>query len=209
MCRRSPQQQHSATATSTMTTPSTPTTPTTTPLTLNNSTNATSPNNACRQNCWFPLHFSVAINDQGELGIQTENSVSKTDQEECPSSTVIDSANASAILETTSSVTTLTIASDADNSATSITAKLTNHQQQTSFSTTMSTTTTAIESDLYREYSLHSVVCQVDDGHQKNLVSLINVDERYFRIKMMNNSTKCQSEDEIPKNQWFIFNDFW
>lgn len=156
-----------------------------------------SPNNVTRQNSWFPLHFSIAINDQEELSIQTENNITKTDEVSLTTAEAMDTL-------TNSSNEIFSSPSDKiENDNKNILKSQQSYEPLKKLSTNSS-------NDLYQEYFLHSVVCQIDDGHQKNLVSLINVDKRYFRIKMANTSNKCQKEEvDMLKNQWYIFNDFW
>lgn len=154
-----------------------------------------SPNNVTRQSSWFPLHFSITINDQGELSIQTDNNTTKTDEISTIKTESMETVNTSTIL----------ISSSGDNMESDNNKNYTKRQQSLE---SMKNLSTGSGNDSYHEYYLHSVVCQIDDGHQKNLVSLINVDQRYFRIKMANNN-KCQKEDDLLKNQWYIFNDFW
>lgn len=137
---------------------------------------------------WFPLNFSIAISCEGELSIQTEINSSNNKSEEIATTTT-----------TTDSSLVVNNYSPGD--------KLKNDISFDSNSKGQKSTSNS-ETGVHREYFLHSVVCQIDDGHQKNLVSLINVDQRYFRIKMSNNNNKCQREEEMMKNQWFIFNDF-
>ncbi|XP_037714315.1 PAN2-PAN3 deadenylation complex catalytic subunit PAN2 isoform X2 [Drosophila subpulchrella] len=102
-----------------------------------------------RQKSWFPLTFTMGINEQGELQVQTQSDggAGKSDQEE-----------------------------EAEKPPTK-------------------------SEDNNRTYALHAVVCQVDDGTQKNLVSLINVQRQYHTMKLA-------ESPEDPQNQWYIFNDF-
>lgn len=54
-----------------------------------------------------------------------------------------------------------------------------------------------------KNYKLSAVVCQIDDGTTKNLVSLIHVDHRYHSARLP------ESEHEkYADGQWYIFNDF-
>lgn len=125
----------------------------------NATTNNISPNS--RQNSWFPMSFSMAVDANGELSVQTENSNTKL-EETC------------------------------------------NEDTEPNFkhsSTPIDFGTKSVNDTTYKEYVLKAVVCQIDDGSQKNLVSLINVGSRYHDLKIPNVSSENQS-------QWYIFNDF-
>lgn len=132
----------------------------------------TSPNG--RQNSWFPLGFSMSINQQGELSVQTEHSNTKAEEHNYTEN----KENRRSINES----------SDAGSGCTG------SGRKQNANSTT---------NESYREYALHAVVCQIDDGTQKNLVSLINVSKKYHIQKMASSGSSGEEQQ-----QWYIFNDF-
>lgn len=146
-----------------------------------NATNNSSPNS--RQNSWFPMNFSIAVDAKGELSVQTENSNTKSEEP----------------------------ASGDDKES---------PMQRTS-TPIDTTTTTKTVNDSYKEYALKAVVCQIDDGTQKNLVSLINVGTRCHDSKAHDSKThdskihdskthdsKTPNGGAEDHNQWYIFNDF-
>lgn len=126
---------------------------------------------------WFPLQFTMEIDDEsGELIVEDvlsnesiattaeiEASITEKDSNEIEN--IIDGAEELSIKETEDN------SKDLQN--TTNTKKL---------------------------YKLTSVVCQVINGTQKNLVSLIYVGEQYHKMKL--------GEQNTCNGQWYIFNDF-
>lgn len=51
-----------------------------------------------------------------------------------------------------------------------------------------------------RDYKLSAVVCQINDGNQKHLVSLVYVAKSYHEMK--------HGGERDKSGQWYIFNDF-
>ncbi|XP_011180465.1 PAN2-PAN3 deadenylation complex catalytic subunit PAN2 isoform X2 [Zeugodacus cucurbitae] len=127
-----------------------------------------------RQNSWFPLSFSMSISQQGELSVQTEQSNTKTEEHNYTEN----KENRRSINETSDAV-----------------------GRSTEYEKKRFANSTCHES--YREYALHAVVCQIDDGNQKNLVSLINVSKKYHIQKMASSGSSGEEQQ-----QWYIFNDF-
>ncbi|XP_004529913.1 PAN2-PAN3 deadenylation complex catalytic subunit PAN2 [Ceratitis capitata] len=126
------------------------------------------------QNSWFPLSFSMSISEQGELSVQTEHSNTKAEEH-----------------------------SFTENKENRRSNNEVNTAGSESNETEKPQSTNAASNGSYREYALHAVVCQIDDGCQKNLVSLINVSKNYHSIKL---AASGNSADE--QQQWYIFNDF-
>lgn len=52
-----------------------------------------------------------------------------------------------------------------------------------------------------RDYKLTAVVCEIDDGTQKNLVGLVHVPNSYHEMKL-------GPANEGYNSGWYIFNDF-
>lgn len=68
---------------------------------------------------------------------------------------------------------------------------------------TPSTTEADSSNKTAKNYKLSAVVCQIDDGTTKNLVSLIHVDHRYHSARL----PEAEHEKYVD-GQWYIFNDF-
>ncbi|XP_053962375.1 PAN2-PAN3 deadenylation complex catalytic subunit PAN2 [Anastrepha ludens] len=144
--------------------------------TSNSTTTQTNSSPNGRQSSWFPLGFSMSISELGELSVQTELSDTKTEEH----NSMENKENRKSVNET----------SDAGNGESAA------HDKKQSANL-------ASNNDSYREYALHAVVCQIDDGTQKNLVSLINVSKKYHTQKMATSGSNGEEQQ-----QWYIFNDF-
>ncbi|XP_067627638.1 PAN2-PAN3 deadenylation complex catalytic subunit PAN2 [Eurosta solidaginis] len=143
--------------------------------TSNTTTNQSNNSPNGRQSSWFPLNFSLSLSEKGELNVQTEHSNTKTEEQNCTEN----KENRRSVNKTSESSSEATPGSDKQC------ADVTSNNAS------------------YREYFLHAVVCQIDDGTQKNLVALINVNKKYHTMKMATSGSNSEEQQ-----QWYIFNDF-
>lgn len=129
---------------------------------------------------WFPLRFAMEINSADELKIQTikVDTESEKSHSETSSATPLD--------ETKSLHDSLPTSNRSTNSTPS----------------SRNTTSPASSSSKSkkRTYNLSAVVCQITEGNQTHLVSLIYVSAAYHRMK--------PEPLRSTPGQWYVFNDF-
>lgn len=129
---------------------------------------------------WFPLRFSMEINSAEELKIQTLKVDTEADKAfaSTPEKSSIHSISPTSLDETKS---------------------LQDSLPTSSISPTSSSSGLSQKSKK-RTYNLSAVVCQITEGNQTHLVSLIYVGEVYHRMKPEPLRSK--------PGQWYVFNDF-
>lgn len=146
-----------------------------------NTTSSTS----VKSNMWFPLNFSMEIDENDELQITNSN----TDIPPSP----MKARNRNA--------TSLSKDDEIDNLETEEERKL-----QIEMEDIMKVIDEGEqimpngETKVKKEYKLSAVICEINDGTQKNLVSLVNVPVGYHDMKLGGN--------EGGTGGWYIFNDF-
>lgn len=136
-----------------------------------------------RTSPWFPLQFSMEIDDEtNELTVDLNGSLESG----------VDGIEADSVV---------TLATD-DSERSGSNEKERRSSENTISSTRSSLTPTSIVSTVSQKkfYKLAAVVCQVVNGTQKNLVALIHVGGKYHKMKL--------DEMDESHSQWYIFNDF-
>lgn len=135
----------------------------------------TSPSHS-RSNTWFPLQFSIEIDENCELkidsGYNKTNDIQSTSDNGQPPNNETEKINNNT--NGTSKPNEEILENSASNSPIPITKK--------------------------KDYKLSAVVCQINDGNQRHLVSLVYVSNNYHEMKKAGNDNKY--------GQWYIFNDF-
>lgn len=132
-----------------------------------------------RSNTWFPLHFSMEIDENSELTIESSNSCETLASS--PSST--DPLNPEI-----SDDTTIVQADDDD-------VEKTDNEESVE-----ATAATSKNNSNKKDYKLSAVVCEINDANQKHLVALVYVGSSYHQMKIGDASNRS--------GQWYIFNDF-
>lgn len=149
-----------------------------------------------RSNTWFPLQFSIEINENCELKIEPTSVLTEPIPRTNDDSgvDVVESENpAETENDKTSADVPLAVPL---NDLNSLVKALPGNQ-----------TVTIPSSDKLkkRDYKLSAVVCQIHDGgNQRHLVSLVYVAKSYHDMK------QCSGDGDTDADggQWYIFNDF-
>lgn len=154
-----------------------------------------------RSNTWFPLQFSIEIDENCELKIEPTavlaEPVPKTNDESVPEAVDVEKPEETEIDKTFADV------------------PLANTEEALSFNDlsalqkalTVNQTDTIPSSDKLkkRDYKLSAVVCQINDGgNQRHLVSLVYVSKSYHDMKQCSGDADADADG----GQWYIFNDF-
>lgn len=151
------------------------------------------PTSQQRTNTWFPLEFRMEIVKDGKL------EVTVPEQEQC-TEPVESSGSTDEVEEEERDTESAKAGSDDGEQnlrAYSIAVQFINiicYSLLFQFAESVNKTT--------KNYKLSAVVCQIDDGTNKNLVSLIHVDHRYHSARLPD------SEEKYVDGKWYIFNDF-
>ncbi len=131
-----------------------------------------------RSNTWFPLNFSMEIDENSELKIESSNS----------SDTIVSSPT------TTTTSDQLTPDNSNDLPQPDDVDTVENDEP------IQATTTAGKINSTQKDYKLTAVVCEINDSNQKHLVALVYVGESYHQMKLGDTSNRS--------GQWYIFNDF-
>lgn len=128
-----------------------------------------------RSNAWFPLNFSMEIDDRGDLNIHSNiNGTISPPPSKLPTDEEI-----SELINEMKKMEKSTQPEEAEKS--------TESQQ-------------FVSSSKKKEYELSAVVCDINDGSQRNFVALIYISNSYHKLKL--------GSDWAKPGQWYLFNDF-
>lgn len=144
-----------------------------------NSTSSTS----VKSNMWFPLNFSMEIDENDELQISNTN----TDIPPSPVKLQHKNNSNEKLSEKDPETERLEFEEKKLQSEMEDIMKIIDEKPE-------------VQAKVKKDYKLSAVVCQIDDGSQKNLVSLVHVPGSYHEMKLGNN--------ENLNGGWYIFNDF-
>lgn len=114
-----------------------------------------------RSNTWFPLNFSMEIDENSELKIESSNSFDIS----APSSASAGQHNAETIGNEPTSIQSDDVEKIDNEESGPVSNCRKNNVKQ-------------------RDYKLSAVVCEINDANQKHLVALINVGSSYHEMKL-------------------------
>ena len=164
-----------------------------------------------RSNTWFPLQFTMELDENCDLKIDSgygstlpvsteQNAVPITPPPSNPSPPVTSAS------ETNKTITSDSVISESDESTETITnlsnSSITNSSIPDHNDSVEKLLTNFCNQSVAqkKEYKLSAVVCQINDGNQRHLVSLVYVGGNYHDAKL--------GERDSKSGQWYIFNDF-